>query len=239
MLDTLWLILTQSYFDITTRYLIGFLAAVGCFAITSWHSKYVGSNPRLFTVLALFAGVWVAIALMYEQTPWTSSGEAPKNSKAFRPNDVAGDLASFIMVFVGTLLSREGNDKNWFSYSQRLQIAAMVLLAALVLPHHVPTRFRITPEQWELAIAGALALVGFAALAVGAIVVSARLPVIIIGTLVIYGAFSTWRCAELILLPRTPQSDFMALSFAALKLILAFTFCRLVVQHAKNPVSES
>jgi hypothetical protein len=116
----------------------------------------------------------------------------------------------------------------------------MVLLAALVLPHHVPTHFWITPDQWELAIAGVLALVGFAALAVGAIVVAGKkVPVIIIGTLVVYGVFATWRHIELMFLPRQPQSDFMALSFAALKLLLALTFCRLVVQHARNPVSES
>jgi len=238
MLDTLFSVLTQRNVDPTTKYRIAFLAAVACFAITSWYSKDVRSNPRLFTVLALFAGVWVATALMYEHTPWSTSREPPK--EAFRPNDVAGDLASFIMVFVGTVLSREGNDKNWFVYSQRLQIAAMVLLAALVLPHYVPTRFRITPEQWELAIAGVLALIGFAALAVGAIVVAGKkVPVIIIGTLVVYGVFATWRNIELIFLPRQPQSDFMALSFAALKLLLALTFCRLVVQHAKNPASES
>jgi hypothetical protein len=238
MLDTLFLVLTQRNVDPTTKYGIGFLAAVACFAITSWYSKDVRSNPRLFTVLALFAGVWVATALMYEQTPWSTSREPPK--EAFRPNDVAGDLASFIMVFVGTILSREGNDKNWFAYSQRLQIAAMVLLAALVLPHHVPTRFRITAEQWELAIAGVLALAGFAALAVGAIVVAGKkVPVIVLGTLVVYAVLATWRHIELIFLPRQPQSDFMALSFVALKLFLTLTFCRLVVQHAQNPASES
>ncbi len=233
MLDWLkWLIFNADFLGFEQRYWIGFLASIACFGITAYFATEVRDKPRLFTVMALFAGVWVAAASIYELPPYVGGVAPPDADKAFRLHDTAADLAAFIMVFAGALLAREGKE-HWFLNSRRLQIAAMSLLGALVIPRPLHPGLGVTAEHFELVVACALGLVGFLALALGGKAIARKTKLwLLIGILVAYGVLLIVRHVELIIVvPRRPMSAFLVVSFAFAKLLLTLTFCYSVLSH--------
>ena len=235
-----WLTLETQYLDIGTRYWIGFLVALGCFLLVSvFFVKDVsgkGGDPRLFTVLALFAAIWALTASIYEAPPYSVSDSKSINT-VFRLHDVTADLASFLMVFVGALLAREGNEETGFFNSQRLQVYALVCLGALTVPTHASPRLGLSSlhsEQGELIVSGALGLLGFIALGVGGKAVAKREQYRwLFWILLAYALLIVWRHALLVMtLPnREPMSDFFVFSFAASKVLLTLSFCYIVVTY--------
>jgi hypothetical protein len=245
-----WLTLETSYLSLETRYWLGFLVALGCFLlVTLWFVREVsgkGGDARLFTVLALFAGVWALTASIYEIQDANPYARKPISGADFRPRDVAGDLASFLMVFVGALVAREGTEAKRFFNTTRLQILALILLGALVVPTQAAPRIGLgatSSEVTEIVIAGALGLVGFAALGVGSqAIAQARHYRWLVGILSAYALLVIARHAQLLALypGREPMSDFMVLGFALAKVLLTATFGHIVVDHhMRNPAKHA
>lgn len=236
MLDLLNRLLFTSVLEPGPRYLIGFGVALLCFAIAIYFAKEVKNNPRLFTVLALFAGVWAANASVYDASELYNMNKAD----AFKLPDRAGDLSSFIMVFAGAILAREGKE-HWFLNSSRLQVAALSLLVALVFPRQFQFQSQspldwITPQRWDLGLACSLSLVGFLALGLGAKAVvakSSHFRTLVIA-LVVYAVADIGRTLELMIVTeRRPMSDFFMFSFAAAKIVLTPMFCYIVLWHLR------
>ena len=237
-----WLLFETNYLTVGMRYWLGFLVALGCFLlVTLWFAREVsgkGGDARLFTILALFAAVWALVASVYEvQDANLYKDGKPVSAAAFRPHDVAGDLAAFLMVFVGTLLAREGHEPKRFFSSARLQVIALILLGALVVPTQAAPRIGLSStsnEVSEIIISGSLVLVGFIALAVGGGAVAQRrhyrwLLAILLG----YAALELIRHVQLLALypGRAPMSDFQVLTFALAKVLLTAVFGHIIVDH--------
>jgi len=228
MVDWLkWLLFDMGFLSLDHRYWIGLLVSLACFGITLYFAKEVKNDLTLFTVLALFAGAWVAIASVYESPAAYKSSDA----NPFKLPDRFSDLWSFLLVFTGALLAREGKEGHWFLNSQRLQVAAMSLFALLVIPRQFPPEL-ISPQNAELALGTVLSLVGFLALGVGAKTVAKLSHFVVLAIiLVIYAVLESGRTLEFMLVARRPMSDFFMLSFAVAKLFLTSTFCYIVLQH--------
>jgi hypothetical protein len=245
-----WLTFGQ-YLHLGTKLWIGYLVALGCFLLVSlFFVRDIGGrggNPRLFTVLALFAASWALAASAYNDPPYpqgapglqgATAPQGASGSDPFRLHDVAADMASFLMVFVGALLAREGNEPDRFLSSQRLQVYALVLLGVLT----VPARKTHYGVHLEFVMAGALGLLGFVALGVGAKAIAHPKDYRwLFWILLAYGLFVVWRhAAFLIVLPdRQPMSDFLFFAFAVSKVLLTCIFCTVVVRYhdAKSPPS--
>jgi hypothetical protein len=229
MLDWLkWLLFEANFLSDERRYWIGFLVSLACFVIASYGAKQVRSNPRLFTALALFASAWVALASMYEAAQLHRSIDTGE----LKTLDRLSDLSALLTVFAGAVLAREGKDEHWFLNSHQLQVAAMAVLFALVIPRQLPPDW-VAPQHLELVLGGILSVVGFLALGLGAKAVAkpwhfAGLVLI----LVVYATLEIGRTLELmVVIPRQRMSDFFALSFAAAKMLLTVTFCYIVLRH--------
>ncbi len=245
-----WLLFETNYLSVGTRYWLGFLVALGCFLlVTLWFAREVsgrGGDARLFTILALFAAVWALVASVYEvQDANLYKDGKPVSTAAFRPHDVAGDLAAFLMVFVGTLLAREGHEQKSFFSSARLQVIALVLLGALVVPTQAAPRIGLNStsnEVSEIIISGSLAVVGFFALGVGGRAVAQRRHYRwLLAILVSYGVLEITRHVQLLALypGRSPMSDFQVLTFALAKVLLTAVFGHIIVDHhERNPPKQ-
>lgn len=240
MVDFLrWFFFEANVLDVKTRYWLAYLAAAGCFVITAYFAREVRANARLFTVLALFAGTWALVMAIYGTAPYPDMGQAPsaavaaKSQSAFRLHDTAEDLASFLMVFAGAILARERDDEHWFFNSQRLQVAAMSILVLLAIPHRLPESWNIPAPTAELVLASALGLLAFLALALGAKAVADQKQFVwLLWIIIVYAVLTTARNVELLVaVKRNPQSDFFALSFASLKLLMTFFFGYIVLYH--------
>jgi hypothetical protein len=230
------------YLNLGTKHWIGYLVALGCFLLVSlFFVKDVsgrGGNPRLFTVLALFAASWALAASAYNDPPYpqgslglqgAAAPQAASGRDPFRLHDVAADMASFLMVFVGALLAREGNEPDRFLSSQRLQVYALVLLGILT----VPAQKSHYGVHLEFVMAGALGLLGFIALGVGAKAIAHPQEYRwLFWILLAYGFFVVWRhVAFIVVLPdRRPTSDFLFFAFAVSKVLLTCVFCSVVVK---------
>ena len=247
-----WLTLDANFLTLETRYWVGFLVSLGCFLIVSlWFVREISGkagDPHLFTVLALFAGVWALTASIYE-IPDGANPYEKKNPATFRPHDVAGDLASFLMVFVGALLAREGTEPNRYVNSKRLQVLALILLGSLMVPTQAAPRLKLSPsnaEMIEVAVSCALGLVGFISIAVGSRAISAvtapRQHRWLLVVLVCYALLVIIRNAQVALLPvRMPMSDVMVFCFALAKLLLTLMFGYIVVtyhEHRTTPAAK-
>jgi len=229
-----WLLFEMKLFSPELHSWIGLLASLACFAITVYFAKEVKDDPTLFTVLALFACAWVAIASVYE-LPSPHNSTVPN---AFKIPDRFSDLWSFLMVFAGAILAREGQKEHWFLNSRRLQVAAMSLFAALVIPRQFMPEW-IQPQHAELALGTLLTLVGFLALGMGAKAVAERSHLLFLTIiLVVYAALEIGRTSELILIERRRMSDFFMLSFAMAKLLLTPTFCYIVLRRHSLPKTK-
>src|SRR5215470_4165788 len=87
------LLFDAGYLSSAQRNWIAFIVSLACFLIASYFAKQVKSNPRLFTVMALFSGALVAIASSYEVRNLLD----PSDVRAILANRSL-DLASFLMV---------------------------------------------------------------------------------------------------------------------------------------------
>ena len=232
-----WLVGDWTVFSVQSRYWIGFLAAIACFFITAKTAWAVqserDSNPQLFTVMALFASAWVAVSAIYELPPYGADTPKCTDDAVFKLHDRAADLSSFLFVFVGAMLAREGRDDHWLVNSKRLQVAGLSLLFALVIPAHVPEQW-MSPRVLDLLISEVLTVVGFVALGAGARAVARPLWFwSLMPVLVLYCGLTLFRGVQLLLVtPRCPLSDFMILAFAVLKFLMTGMLCLIVLRHS-------
>jgi hypothetical protein len=201
-----------------------------CFVASYFVARQVAGNSRLFTVMALFACAWVLVLTLYERPSQHFC------TSDFQFTDRASDLASFLFVFAGVALSREGNGGHWLLNPEKLQLLAMWLLFLLVLPRQFPQFPAVSAWQVELAASAALGLVGFLALALGVRTIARPLHFWIIAfTLIVYSGLLLARTAELwaIAAPgeRERMSAYYVLGFAATKLLLTSAFAYVVYRH--------
>src|SRR5262245_13471206 len=193
-------------------------------------ARHVRSNPRLFTVMALFAGAWVLIMAAIESRSRTPELTALP--------DRASDVASFLLVYAGSVLAREGSPTNTVhQHAQRwLQIAGLWALFLLVLPSQLPLKLPLTPEQIDLALGELLGFVGFLSLLVGArAVASAGLFWPLVGTLLFYEYLSLARTWELWTLSagtsRPPMPSSFVYGYVLARFLLTGLFASIVLSH--------
>jgi len=211
-------------------YRLGWWSALACFLMSYFAARHVRSNPRLFTVMALFAGAWVLIMAAIE-----SRSRTPE---LITLPDRASDVASFLLVYAGSVLAREGSlTHSVHQGAQRwLQIAGLWLLFLLVLPSQVPLKLPLTPQQIDLALGELLGFVGFLSLLVGArAVASAGLFWPLFGTLLFYEYLSLARTWELWTVSaqssRPPMPPTFVYGYVLARVLLTGLFAGIVLSH--------
>ena len=249
-----WFVFTPGFLgDSDTKYRIAFVVALLCFGIVGFYAGKVHSSPRLFTVLGLFAGAWLANAtavfaarFMYELKGDQKLSDAVQ--KLFIVVDRVDDLTHFLILFVGAILVRDGGRE---ASAHRLQVWAMTLLSAMVIPHYlyVYGDWRYGETTYFL-MSTLFACLSFWALAAGARAVSAAAranaegdppaaPNWIVMPLVFVVAtdiiLNVTRTVEVLLTPREPQSTFFVLAFTLAKLLLTVLVCLIVRWRARHP----
>jgi hypothetical protein len=202
-------------------------SALACFLITYFCARRIDKDPRLFTVLALFAGAWVLVMAGVDsrvQTP----GSTPVADRAF-------DVASFLLVFSGTMLAREAPPGHRLLTLQKwIQVAALWLLFVLVVPSQLPIKLPLSYEQIELVIGEVLSAVGFLALALGTRAV-ARGPLfwLLVIVVAVYECLSLSRTIEIFTISPGTERPFMdtweLYSFIAMRFLLTGLYCYVVV----------
>jgi hypothetical protein len=214
------------------HYFLGWSSALACFLISYFTARHVRSNARLFTVMALFAGAWVLIMAAIQ-----SRSRLPDLTAL---PDRAADVASFLMVYTGSVLAREGPPAPTIELAQRwLQMAGLWLLFLLVLPSQLPLKLPLTPEQIDLALGELLGCAGFLALVVGSrAVASPRLFWPLLGTVLFYQCLSLARTCELWMLPvgaiRPAMRPEYVYAYLIARFLLTGLLASIVVrQHAK------
>lgn len=215
--------------DEKTRYWVGSIVSLACVMMAYWASKLIRDNPRLRTVLALFACGWVLQMGAYG---------APREAHALA--NLAADLVSFVHIFAGALLI-EDTDSKWLALAvTALQAAGFWLLIALLVPHRqefhdILKQAPIDAYKVEIVIALVLGLVSFLALGLGAwSSLRGNLSVaffVLASALAVYSYLSIERAIELVSAPNPPPklSSSMVLAFALAKLVLTATFSFIVV----------
>ena len=249
-----WLTFTPGFLgDSDTKYRLAFVVALVCFLIVGFYAGKVHSSPRLFTVLGLFAGAWLAnaTAVFAGRFMYQLKGD-PKLSdvlqKLFIVVDRVDDLTHFLLLFAGAILVRDGGRE---ASAHRLQVLAMALLSAMVVPHYLYVYGDWRYGETTYFVMGtALACLSFWALAAGAraVSVAARAnaegdppaaPNWIVMSLVFVVAIdiilNITRTAEVLLTPREPQSTFFVLAFSSAKLLLTVLVCLIVRWRAQHP----
>ena len=230
---------TLNHLSLQFLYLIGWGSTLACFLICYYASKRL--SWRLSAVMALLGSAWVLMLLAYSPhgtTPQEVLTTAkPANSLA--AVDRAGDVASFLLVYVGALLSREGTPGKWMN-AQHLQAPAMWLLFYLVMP---PGLFSAlvgaTPpdprylQAYDLFFALVLGGVGFLSLTLGVYAVASRMVFSTVAVIaLIYFAGIAYRYAELAINSNRPSlTTAMVLLFAIAKLALTGIVALVVLRH--------
>lgn len=220
--------------DEKTRYWLGSIVSLACVLIAYLASKLIRDDPRLRTVLALFACGWVLQMGAYG---------APREAHALA--NLAADLVSFVHIFAGVLLIEETQSKRMRMVVSALQAAGFWLLIAILVPHRqefhdVLQQAPIDTYKIELVVALVLGLVSFLALGIGIWSnVRGRLGVafyVMAGSLVVYSILSIERAIELIAVaPPGPRlSSSMVLAFSLAKVVLTGTFSLIVVELSVN-----
>lgn len=215
--------------DEKTRYWVGSIVSLACVMIAYWASKLVRDNPRLRTVLALFACGWVLQMGAYG---------APSEAHALA--NLAADLVSFVHIFAGVLLI-EDTESKWLTMAVTvLQAAGFWLLIALLVPHRqefndILKQAPIDAYKVEIIVALALGLASFLALGLGIwSSVRGNLGVafyVLAGALILYSLLSIERAIELLSTPKPgPRlSSGMVVAFSLAKVVLTSAFSFIIV----------
>jgi hypothetical protein len=195
-------------------------------------TTFLRRNPRMFTVMALFACGWTLVLGAY--------GTPDERMLS----DLITDIAAFLDVYIGGLLMAEGraNEAQEEARISPLQVGALILLLFIAAPRAyaitVPqgTIFSLTLAQTKAYVSAALVTLGFGSIGLGARSISRGAPFIILATiLVIYIACDVaynlgyWPIAGSEWMPITA-----AFTFAALKAAFTLTFGSIVAYHGMS-----
>lgn len=237
-MDDIW----KFFADPSKTYTIGWGCTLICVLISYYVSTYLRHSSRMFTVMALLACAWVLLLGAYG-----ARLDPNKDFTQVRPLvHLASDIASFLLVYIGGLLALEGAQGKAVGNTSWLQRVALGLLLLIVLPRQFdlgPLKADLMPlsvEQTELAVALALALVGWLSIAFGARAVSAGWPFYaLVASLVFYSYLNVERTIDLWWDGSTPKrmTPFFIYSFAAAKLVFTCIFGYIVVRHAEAKTS--
>jgi hypothetical protein len=205
-------------------------------------TAFLRDTPRLFTVMAMFACAWMLVLGYYNsKVRGEASGELV---------NLASDLASYLLVYVGGLLVLETTPKGQGrreTHVVALQILALNLVLFIAAPRAIdiiapPGGVKLLGFSKEDAthfVSAAMVGIGFAAVGLGAWRIASGLPLgILIGTVTIYAllelysnTYCVWNeCGKAEQL--TPG---WALLFSALKLLFTLNFGCIVAQHGMSP----
>lgn len=221
--------------DNNNRYWFGSIASLACVVISYGASKLIDDEPRLKTVLALFACGWVLQMAAYS---------APRDAHDIA--NLASDLLSFVHIFAGVLLIEQLRTDWSPRLISILQGSAFWLLLALLIPrrqefHAVLNQAPLTAHQVDQVTSLIMTLIAYLSLAAGAWVVTrgGMLFWLLTLSLVFYAALNGLRFAELWnadprAIPRLGSE--MVLGFAVAKLAVTAFFSAIVVTRAAKPV---
>jgi hypothetical protein len=209
------------------RHWLLWFSSLLCFVVSYLSARRVRENPRLFTVLALFAAAWVLAMSAIE-----SRVHAPGITSVA---DRAYDIAALLLVFSGTTLAREAPPGHVLVLMQRwVQVAGLWLLFVLVLPSQLPIKLPLPDQTIELVIGEVLSGVSFLALALGARAVSHGVVFWSLVVLVlVYESLSLSRTVDLLSIAPGAVRPFMELpkvsSFILLRFLLTGLYCYIVL----------
>ena len=224
--------------DNTNRYWFGSIVSLTCVVIAYGASKLIDDEPRLKTVLALFACGWVLQMAAYS---------APRDAHDIA--NLASDLLSFVHIFAGVLLIEELRTTWTSRLITVLQGAAFWLLLALLIPrrqefHAVLSQAPLTAHQADQVTSLILTLFAYLSLAAAAWVVTRGgiLFWLLMLSLALYAALNSVRFVELWnadpqAIPRLGSA--MVLGFAAAKLAVTAFFSAIVVTRAAKPMASA
>jgi hypothetical protein len=191
--------LIEALKDPATGYWIGWWSTVGCFMISFYAATYIADQPRLTTVLALFAGSWVLSAAAIAARIQAMGKGTLATSTDVALGDRAFDMAAFLFVFAGAALAREAPAGRWANKAQRwVQVAGLWLMFFLVLPDRIPKPPQLSLPQADLIVSEVLGVVGFISLALGISAIGSRRALVaFVALLVAYEALSLLRTLDL------------------------------------------
>jgi hypothetical protein len=215
-------------------YQIGWTATLICVLFSVWIAfKFLQNDPRMFTVMALFACSWMLVLGLYE------------TKDESRLANIMTDVASFLDVYVGGLLILEGRDdhRTRLKNIAWLQGWALWLLFFIAVPRAIPVPTEVkewlhisdvTAYQAGLVTSAIMDILGFVSIALGASRVSGWASyIVLLFILIFYGLAEIAREAT-IWSAWKPMPAYFVFFFAAAKLSLTATFCFIVVRHAQR-----
>lgn len=224
-------LLNATIYTAAFNYRVGWYSALACCAISYYVARQVKEHAWLYTVLALFAGAWALVAAAIE-------------SRLLEPDrptglsDRAQDVASYLLVYSGAILAREGEGDRWLMRAQQwVQAAGLALLFLLVVRGQF-VNLPLSPEQVQLFGGEAMSQLGFVSLALGGYAVASRKVFgLLVAVLVIYVGAGLLRTIELGSLSagaaRTFLQPVFVYVFIAERFLLTGLYCYIVASHAR------
>jgi hypothetical protein len=226
-------VLNATIYSTAFNYRFGWWSALVCCGVAYYVARQVKSHPRLYTVLALFAGAWALVAAAIES-------RLLEPDRATALSDRAQDVASFLLVYSGAILAREDTTHKWMMTAQRwLQVVGLWLLFVLVVRSQFSKVPGLSPEQVQLFGGEAMSQLGFLSIALGGYAVASRkLFGWLVVILLVYVGAGLLRTIELGSLPvgaaRTFLQPAFAYVFIAERFLLTGLYCYIVVSHARR-----
>jgi hypothetical protein len=224
--------LPASVYSTAFNYRLGWWSALACCALAYYAARLVKSHARSYTALALFAGAWALVAAAIE-----SRLLEPDRPPALA--DRAQDIASYLLVYSGAILAREGAPSQWLTKLQQwVQAGGLALLFLLVVRSQL-TSFGLTPEQVQLFGGEAMSQLGFVSLALGGYAVATRVQFgLLVAVLLAYVGFGLLRTLELASLPAGAPRTFLQPAFVYVfvleRFLLTGVYSLIVVTHARK-----
>jgi hypothetical protein len=228
-MGTIW----QHMTDPGNYYSFAWGVTLGCVLIAYIASRALRDSPRMFAPIALLACAWVLVLGAY--------GAREARPLAY----LVTDIASFLLVYIGVLLTLEVRQQS--AIASFLQRGAFWLLLLIVLPHQVsfPSAIQVqslSVDQFEIAAGLALTLLGFASIGIGVWAVSAGWPRYVVASVLLFYAYLNvertvdiwWDGSD-----SKRMSGFFIYSFAAAKLLLTCLVSYVVVRYAHRMQEES
>ena len=223
----------------STGYWIGWWSTVGCFMISFYAATHIADQPRLTTVLGLFAGSWVLAAAAIASRIQAMGKGTLATSTDVALGDRAFDMAAFLFVFAGTALAREAPGDHWANKAQRwAQVAGLWLMFFLVLPDRIPKPPQLSIPQADLIVSEVLGVVGFISLALGVSAISSRRVLVgVIVLLVAYEGLSLLRTLDLFHDLADNERSLMRAGLlyplVGARMLLTGLFCYVVLTHGR------
>jgi hypothetical protein len=215
-------------------YPIAWGVTLACVLIAYLASKALKNHPRMFMAMALLACAWVLVLGAY-------------GAREARPlSYLVTDIASFLLVYVGVMLTLEGPQGQRLAIASWLQRGGFWLLLAIVLPRQLnfPSAMQLQPlsvDQFEMAAGLALTLLSFLSVGLGVWAISAGWAFYaLVADLVFYAYLNIERTVDIWGdgANARPMSAFFIYGFALAKVVLTGLFAYVVVRHANPDTSQ-